>query len=155
MVATLCAKESTEGFLSRLACLFGLSTRVEKYLDQHCYVELPDFADCFRRVCRQALDNHEDFITTVLRGMSRDSGSNLSVLDQGTETSVVYKKLIAEYLGITFGRKLGLARRAFENISAAQDNKYDDAETSTLTTVHIPSRESQDTRRSISRIFDH
>lgn len=47
------------------------------------------------------------FVQTVLRGASlENSNSTLSILNQGADTSRVYMKLIAEFLGIPVGSRL-------------------------------------------------
>ena len=40
----------------------------------------------------------------------------LTLLNQGSETSLVLKKKLAAYLGVPTGRQLGVLRRAAENI---------------------------------------
>jgi len=70
------------------------------------------------------METHDTFFRTVLRGMSQsvDSlGSGLSVLNQGTETSVSYKKLIAQYLDVPSGSQLRMLSRASDNITWAME----------------------------------
>jgi len=40
-------------------------------------------------------------------------------LNQGVETSIVFKRLIAQYLDIPTGKRLTLLRRAYSNLSEA------------------------------------
>lgn len=44
----------------------------------------------------------------------------LSTLNQGMETSLVYKKLIAEFAGVPIGENLLMFRRATKNIRKAR-----------------------------------
>ena len=72
------------------------------------------------------LELHATFHATVLQGMSGitkasepTSGSTLLALNQGTETTTSYKRLIAAYLGIPTGERLFMLRRASANITLA------------------------------------
>ena len=69
------------------------------------------------------LQARDDFVQTLLCGISQgvNPGSNLTVLDQGSETSVAYKRRIAEYLGIATGKRLRQIRQAVANIQDALD----------------------------------
>jgi len=71
---------------------------------------------------RERLELLDLFLATFLRGMVSSShvaancGSTLSILDQGMETSVVHKKLIAKYLNVPTGRELLRLRQAYQNL---------------------------------------
>ena len=60
------------------------------------------------------LKTHDAFVKGLLCGMSPYSGPEcqLSLLQQGQETSMALKKLIGEYLGIPSGKEVELLRRA-------------------------------------------
>jgi len=60
---------------------------------------------------------HETFCSTLLCGMVCSSGSALMALDQGTETSLAYKKKIAAFLDVPTGKKLRRLRRADSNLT--------------------------------------
>lgn len=68
----------------------------------------------------QLLELYDTFHATVLCGMSHGAdgskSSTLAALDQGTETLVYHKRMIAAYLGIPTGDKLAILRRASANI---------------------------------------
>lgn len=71
------------------------------------------------------LQRYETFTATILFGISTsDSGSPLSILNQGTETSVVYKKLISQYLDVPTGKQLRLMRKARSNMMAIQSGDH-------------------------------
>ena len=57
------------------------------------------------------LEKYDEFFALILCGVSSGS-STLSVLNQGTETSVNYKKRIAEFLDVPTGQYLCRLRRA-------------------------------------------
>jgi len=64
----------------------------------------------------ELLAAHETFTTTVLFAISSaGSGSPLSLLDQGSETALSHKRLIAEFVEVPTGRKLRHLRQAYEN----------------------------------------
>jgi len=72
------------------------------------------------------LEVHKTFCSTVLYGISDCSvatgtgdAPTLSVLDQGAETSVTYKMLIAEYLEVPAGKRPRLLRQAHKNLTEA------------------------------------
>jgi Domain of unknown function (DUF4116) len=68
---------------------------------------------------RQRLQEHANF-QMVLVGMSVGSAdrSSLCLLDQGQETSLIYKRLFADYLGVAVRHELGRLRRASANLIA-------------------------------------
>jgi hypothetical protein len=71
-------------------------------------------------VCNQLLA-HELFVSLILGGIMsaplksgdhNKSTCQLCVLNQGDATSLMYKKLLAEFVGIPVGQHLGALRRA-------------------------------------------
>lgn len=59
--------------------------------------------ETFSTFLQQKLDWHETFMTSILLGISLPadpSRCSLTILNQGVETSLVYKKLIAQYAGV-------------------------------------------------------
>ena len=89
--------------------------------------------DFLREFCHRALELrrlHETFVSTILSAMSpslllgssSQSSSALSVLDQGAETALSHKKLIAAYLGVPTGKTLRRLRRARENVAELLEN---------------------------------
>jgi len=68
----------------------------------------------FLTTVRHKLHIHGVDVGMLLPGMSRfgnSSSSGLALLDQGSETSLVYKKLIAEFLGVPIGNELRQLRQ--------------------------------------------
>jgi hypothetical protein len=57
----------------------------------------------------------ESFVSLILGGIM-SSSCHLSVLNQGYETSLVYKKLLAEFVGIPMGKRLAVLRKASANL---------------------------------------
>ena len=73
---------------------------------------------------RTALEPYKIFSSLVLGSMlstqtMEHTGSNMTLLNQGLETSITYKKRLAEYLGIPTGKRLRLLLSAEQNILAA------------------------------------
>lgn len=66
---------------------------------------------------RETLALHDTFCKTFLIGTAQtdDSATPLSLLNQGTETTVVYKRLIGEFVGVPTGKRLRLLRQARSN----------------------------------------
>lgn len=85
--------------------------------------------DAFRFELSARLNAHRIFCTTVLPAMSlarsNDPHCTLAVLNQGADTSLGYKQLIAEFLGVPVGKQLGLLRQASRNISTVFDTHED------------------------------
>ena len=81
------------------------------------------FVRWYHRRLQEMLQARDDFVQTLLGGISQkvNAGSNLTVLNQGSETSVAYKRRIAEYLGIAAGKRLRQIRQAVVNIQDALD----------------------------------
>ena len=82
----------------------------------------------FWHVLRELLRQHHVFCTTVLLGMSQtvDPGSSsLQVLRQDPETSIAYKRLIADYLHIPIGETLLRAQKAHHNLTTAIDERVE------------------------------
>lgn len=74
----------------------------------------------FAKEVREKVRSHENFVKRILCGMSTGKSvtiCRLPLLDQGQETSLAYKKLLAEYLGIPIGKELRLLRRASLNLA--------------------------------------
>jgi hypothetical protein len=57
----------------------------------------------------------ESFVSLILGGIM-SSTCHLSVLNQGYETSLVYKKLLAEFVGVPMGQRLAVFRKASANL---------------------------------------
>ena len=76
------------------------------------------YVEAFRSRIQDKLREHRAFCGTFLPGMTLDSGSTTALcrLNQGTETSLNHKQLIAAYLGVPTGKYLGQLRRALGNI---------------------------------------
>jgi len=76
------------------------------------------------------LEMHKTFFSTFLSGISSrvdESGagrSSLSVLNQGAETALGYKKLTAQYLDVPTGKRLRLLRHAHRNLTVAMKEWY-------------------------------
>ena len=87
-----------------------------------------EFITGFAVKVREKLATHEGFVTVVMCGMSaaKDSASEESsstdspfrTLDQGSETSMAYRILLAEFMGVPVGRELRRLRRASVNLAA-------------------------------------
>jgi len=82
-----------------------------------------EFLTNFAKEVRARLESHESFIR-LLCGMStkRSLGDDeascpLRLLNQGGETTIAYKKLLAQYAGISMGRELRQLRRASTNLA--------------------------------------
>ena len=59
----------------------------------------------------------EFFLGNMLSNQSvKDTGTYLTLLVQDPETTLALKKLLAEYVGITTGKKLSLMLRAYRNV---------------------------------------
>lgn len=62
------------------------------------------------------LQKHETFVKTLLCGMSQHAGdassTSLALLNQGETTSLSYKRLIAAYLDVPTGKRLGMLHNA-------------------------------------------
>lgn len=79
-----------------------------------------DAVDFLSEANRQ-LALHGSFCSLVLPAISLlndDSECALSILNQGTSTTLAYKKLIAEYMGVPTGERLRRIRQAFRNLNA-------------------------------------
>ena len=82
-----------------------------------------EFLTNFAKEVRARLESHESFIR-LLCGMStkRSPGEDeapcpLRLLNQGGETCLAYRKLLAQYTGIPMGRELRQLRRASVNLA--------------------------------------
>jgi hypothetical protein len=76
---------------------------------------------------RHGLNVHDAFVKGLLCGMAVVNGSecHLVALERGAETSLAWKKLIAEYVGLRTVAKLQLLRlvaKNLENIDAYESN---------------------------------
>lgn len=73
---------------------------------------------------RGQLSTFETFSRCILGNMLStqsiaNTGSNLTLLNQGPETCLVFKKTLAAYLGISTGKSLSRLRRAEDNVNDA------------------------------------
>ena len=103
---------------------------VGAYLNVRHHPNQRRFVESFHRQVRGMLSVHTAF-WTLLCGMLPDSGSTLTVLNQGSETSLGYKQLIAALLDVQTGKKLRLLRRACTNLEQSRhlwDVEDDDSE---------------------------
>jgi hypothetical protein len=80
------------------------------------------YVEIFHSQVSKCLQSHTIFSKIVLPAMalSSESGCSLAVLNQGAETSLAYKKRMAEYLDIPTGKKLKLHRKAASNITGCR-----------------------------------
>ena len=76
---------------------------------------------------RERLGAHDNFVKVVLCAMSpqtktsnklSDDEGHFRTLDQGSETSLAYRVLLAKFMGIPVGRELRLLRRTSVNLAA-------------------------------------
>jgi len=93
---------------------------VKAYLNEQHHPNQRQFVESFYRQVQDMMGVHEAF-WTLLCGMLPDSGSALTMLNQGLETSLKYKQLIATLLDVQTGEKLRLLRRAYTNL---KDSRY-------------------------------
>lgn len=95
-----------------------LNTQTYYFTEQPCNpTDRRRFAWQLHGQVQNRLKVHETFCSTLLCGMLCSSGSALTALDQGTETSLAYKKTIAAFLDVPTGNKLRLLRRADSNLT--------------------------------------
>ena len=78
-----------------------------------------EFMVGFAKSIRNELGEFDDFVKYILGSIDLSGGANcpFNLLDQGWDTSLVYKRLIAEYLGVPHGSKLKLLRQASANLA--------------------------------------
>jgi len=88
---------------------------VGAYLNEHHHPAQRHVVESFHRQVQGMLSVHGAFLT-FLCCMSPRSGSTLTVLDQGSETSQDFKQLIAAFLDVPIGKKLHRLRRANSNL---------------------------------------
>jgi hypothetical protein len=84
------------------------------------YNEGIEFLKSVRETARSKVNNHKGFMKGFLPGMSANAGKDchLSMLVQGPETTLAFKKLIAEFLGFPrVQESMKQHRRAVENLS--------------------------------------
>lgn len=74
------------------------------------------FLERLRVTIERKLELYETFVRTFLFGSLNDD-SPLACLNQGIETSIHYKRLVAQYLDVPTGRELKILRRASANLS--------------------------------------
>lgn len=76
----------------------------------------------------EKLDAHDNFVKTFLVAMKYEQANSsdcaIPLLDQGAETSLGLKKLVAEFLGVPTGKELKFLRRAQENLPLQEDIVY-------------------------------
>ena len=111
--------------------IFCTSQEVQRDFDIAVFVfakSLVAFADIYPVEFTRQLDLkmkeklfvHELFFKTILCGIWQSADNSpcaLPLLSQGSETTMSYKRAIAEFLGIPTGRELRLLRRASEYLS--------------------------------------
>lgn len=83
---------------------------------------------------RRELEPFETFCSCILGNMLatqsvQGTGTNLTLLNQGPETCQMYKKLLAEYLGIPAGEWLGCLQKAEQNAREAVAPFWDEMNT--------------------------
>jgi hypothetical protein len=71
----------------------------------------------FARTVRDELSHHDTFVKMILGSIDAASDNSFSRLNQGSVTSLVYKRQIAECLGIPMGDELRLLRQASANLA--------------------------------------
>ena len=71
----------------------------------------------------EELKTHETFVKTVLCSMSTQQNGSLAFLDQGNETWLIYKRLVADYLGVPTGKRLRMLRNASKIIAQLKPKK--------------------------------
>jgi hypothetical protein len=71
----------------------------------------------FARTVRDKLSHHDTFVKLIIGSIDAASGSTFFRLNQGRDTSLVYKRQIAECLGIAMGDELKLLRQASANLA--------------------------------------
>ena len=84
--------------------------------DRDDFIFLIDFA----LKVRAKVVSHDNFVKRILCGMSAshvDDRFHLPLLNQGNETSLVYKRLLADFLGVPMGTELRLLRQASMNLA--------------------------------------
>lgn len=124
----VCASEQLKADKELVLLAFGMgsSRSVRAFVMERVQHEFVPGRRAFVRNLRAQtevlLQEHKVFCETILRGISVDDGSNLRMLDQGAETSLKYKKLIADLLGLPWGNDLQLLRRALLNMSDEADD---------------------------------
>jgi len=135
-----CASEILQrDFDLALLCFADSYSAVLSFLHQNgtfhnrAFYERLDF---LREFCHRALELdrlHETFVSTILAAMSPSllllesssssgSSSALVMLDQGAETALSHKRLIAAYLGVPTGKTLRRLRRARANVTELLEN---------------------------------
>lgn len=72
-----------------------------------------------RETARTKVNNYKGFMKGFLPGLSPNTGNkcHLSMLVQGPETTLAFKKLIAEFVGFPRGQSMEKHRRAVKNLS--------------------------------------
>ena len=87
-----------------------------------------EFMTGFATKVSETLASHEIFVTVAMCGMAAakssaregcsSTDSSFRTLDQGRETSMAYRILLAEFMGVPVGRELCRLRRASVNLAA-------------------------------------
>ena len=87
-----------------------------------------EFITGFAAKVRERLATHEIFVTVVMCAMSAAKNaakgecivtdSHFRTLDQGSETSMAYRVLLAEFMGVPVGKELRRLRSASVNLAA-------------------------------------
>jgi len=100
-------------------CRLAFSGNEADYAHEHFganYAARSRKVDRWLSQMEEELRTHHLFLSTVLPGIA-SGRSPLALLNQGAETALVLKKLVAEYLGVQTGKRLGQVRRAHHNLS--------------------------------------
>jgi Domain of unknown function (DUF4116) len=111
---------------------FGGSTNTQSLVDS--FLPAVSGSDDFEflrellRKTRNDLNAHAGFVKGLLCGMTVKAGAecHLLALVRGVETSLAWKKLIAEYVGVPTGTRLRLLRRVAESLEFIDDYNSDD-----------------------------
>ncbi|KAG7365829.1 protein of unknown function DUF4116 containing protein [Nitzschia inconspicua] len=102
----------------------GLSHIASKTMDKLHFNGHDDKIEGYLSFLNSKLEMYDTFVCCVLGNMLSTqsvitTGSSLTLLNQGRETSVVYKRLLAEYLGIPTGKWLCQLKEARANVIQA------------------------------------
>ena len=93
----------------------------QDFIVDYCDRHGNDRGNMMRNQVRATLDLYENFIKIILCAMTFSGAHNtcaLHLLNQGETTTLAYKKLIAECLGIPNGRQIHLAVHNIESYEA-------------------------------------
>ncbi|KAG7339918.1 hypothetical protein IV203_024968 [Nitzschia inconspicua] len=102
----------------------GLSDLASKTMDKLHFDGHDDKIQSYLSFLKSKLELYDTFVSCVLGTMLstqsvESTGSTLTLLNQGHETSIVYKRLLADYLGIPTGKWLCQLLQARANVTQA------------------------------------